>query len=249
MLVRRKNDTKITDLKVNYHFLLDTWHSMYDPKFLQSEYMQNLMAYLFLAYDDRDINMRPANKADIFKPFRECSLDDCNVIFVTEFPTTTNKGSGLGIGNCLGLTPYSVTKEFAQFQLMIEENLYDSRPLLDFDITLEEAADNGVLFLNTALTCTAENNRAHVKHWEKFIAETITNFDELMMHKAFVFIGEAAKFAPLVNEKYNKVFIEKNSIDFCVQNGEYWNTKIFKELNDFLIDQIGLPYSKFNPVI
>lgn len=248
MLVRKEGDTKVVDLHINYSFLLDTWYSLFSDKFLQGEYMKNLMAFLYLSYEDT--NIRPAKKEHVFAPFKSVDMDICRVVFLTEFPPTYyKKSSGLGLGMDTGLSPYSVTKEFTQFRTMIESNLYDGKPQLNFDISLEEAADNGILFLNTALTCTSENNRAHVKHWERFIVEFLTSFDQIMSNTAFVFIGEAAKFADCIDKKFNGVFIEKNSIDFCVQNGEYWNTTVFKEVNDYLIENYGHPYTERYPFI
>lgn len=249
MLVRKKGEERILDLQVNYRNLLGTWYDLYDSKFLEGDYMRNLMSFLYLAYDSPDVNIKPALSKDIFAAFREVDMDFCNAIVVTEFPTTTNYGSGIGLGNREFTFPYVMTPEFLQFRTMVEENLYDGRPQVNFDISLKEASQNGILFLNTALTCTSENNRAHVKHWEKFIRETLKCFEEVMSDKAFVFIGEAKKFANIPEKKYHEIFVEPNSIDFCVQNGEYWNTDIFTQVNNYLIGQFGKPYSETNPFI
>ena len=249
MLVRKKGQDKVIDLKINYSYLLSTWHGLFDQVFLESEYMEQLMSFLYLSYEDAESGIMPSNKADIFLPFQTVDFEDCNVIFITEFPTTSNKGSGLGLGNKSSLAPYQVTPEFVQFRKMVEENLYKGNPSLELDVSLNESAENGVLYLNTALTCTKKNNKAHVNHWDKFISYLIKAFDGVTANKAFVFIGGASKFAHLVDQQYNTIIIEENSIDLCCKNKEYWNTNVFKEVNEFLIDNYGLPYHEKAPFI
>ncbi|MGK2861897.1 MAG: hypothetical protein ACSLE0_08185 [Chitinophagaceae bacterium] len=249
MLVRQKGKEEIMNLEINYHLLLNSWYHILHDKFLRGEYMQQLMSFLYLSYEDEDIEIRPKKRAHIFRAFSECDLDFCNCIFVTEFPTTTEKESGIGLGNRSSVMPYLLTPEMDLFRRAVETNLYGGKPILDFDVSLKESARNGVLYLNTALTCLEDDNQAHVKHWEKFISEIISSYDDIMSGKAFVFIGEAAKFAPLVNQKYNEVFIEENSINDCVKNKEYWSTDIFKKVNNYLIEQFGRPYSEETPFI
>lgn len=249
MLVRKKGEKEVIDLQINYSYLFDTWYSLFRKDFLGSEYMNQLMSFLYLAYEDPMTGIMPNKKADIFLPFKSVGFDDCKVVFVTEYPTTFYKGSGLGLGNKSTTMPYQLTKEFSQFRKMIEENLYEGRPVLDLDFSLKESAENGVLYLNSALTCTNKNNKAHVNHWDKFISYFIEAYDEVASNIAFVFIGKAAKFASLVDKKYNAVFIEENSIDECVQKGEYWNTDIFKKVNDYLIENHGVPFHEKNPFI
>lgn len=250
MLVRKKGAKKPIDLQINYKFLLDTWHGLFRQDFLESEYMQNLMSFLYLSYEDPESGIMPNQKKFIFKPFQLCDYDDCNVVFVTEYPTTSNKSSGVGVGNREELYPYQTTQECTQFQSMVEENLYEGRPLLDYDQSLYTSAENnGILYLNMALTCTNKNNKAHVNHWEKFIEYFLKAYDSVTGNKLFVFIGDAKKFAPCIDKEFNTVMIEENSLEKCCEDAEYWNTNIFQKVNDWLIDNYGLPYSERKPFI
>jgi uracil DNA glycosylase len=249
MLIRKKGNAKPIDLTINYSFLLDTWHGLFKNDFLYGEYMENLMAFLYLSYEDRESGIMPNNKADIFKPFQKTSYDDCNVVFITEFPTTTSNSSGLGLGNKAHSMPYMLTKEFTQFKNVVEATLYEGRFKLDLDPSLEESSENGILYLNSALTCHKNDNKAHVNHWEKFIRYFLKAYDDVTGNKLFVLIGEACKFADCIDDEYNTVLLEPKGIDEACENGEYWNSDVLKKTNDWLIENYGLPYSEKTPFI
>lgn len=250
-LVRLKSDNKILDLKINYDLLFKSWSFLFmDEDFLESDYMKNLMAFLFLGYRDSNPPMRPSDKSLIFKPFSSCTIDQCKAVIVTEYPTITDKSSGLGLGNKSGLNNFSITDEMASFKDMVETNLYFGEPCLDFDHSLETQAKNGILFLNMALTCTSEDPKAHVNHWHNFIEFFIRKFQEATAGKVFLFIGEAKKFSKLVDTKYHDVIVEHNSLHECVQKQEYWNTETFAELQHLVeIENNYDPTFLENPIL
>lgn len=230
-LVKLKSHDKILDLKINYDLIFKTWSFLFmDNNFLESDYMKMLMSFLFLGYKDSDPPFRPSDKSLIFKPFSVCSIDKCKAVIVTEYPTNTNKSSGLGVGNKVGTNVFSVTDEGIAFRDMVEANLYYGNPYLDYDFSLETQANEGILFLNMALTCTSENPKAHVNHWHKFIEFFLKKYQEATADKVFVFIGDAIKFRNLIDEKYHSVVIEPNSLHEAVIKKEYWNTECFAEM-------------------
>jgi uracil DNA glycosylase len=250
MLIRKPGSKTLVNLEIDYSLILHSWYSMYDIKFLESDYMRNLMTFLYLEYDIANNNIiRPTSKLDVFKPFAMTEMDDCHTVIVFEYPTVTRKGSGLGIGNDTFLHRFAQTPEFSEFRKVIEDTLYDKKINLAFDITLRKAAKEGTLFLNSALTCIENDNRAHVNYWEKFISETISRFEEMNAQKVFIFIGEACKFANLVDPKYHYVLTEEKSLDEYVKNKKEWHTNVFKEANEFLTTEFGPPISETRPFI
>lgn len=249
MIIRLKDHEKLLNLEINYHAIFQSWHWLFSTDgFLESDYMNNLMAFLFMMYrKGEEPAMRPYDKKNIFRPFELCHIDYCNVVIVTEYPSITTNSSGLGIGNKILTPPYALTDEMELFRKAVETNLYHGNPHLGFDYSLEEAAENGVLFLNTALTCTAEDNKAHVKYWDKFIAHFLTKFQEATADKVFVFIGDACKYADLIDQTYHHVLTEPIGLDYCIRNKQYWNTNVLEEMNDILSEIDSVYYR--NPVL
>jgi len=235
--VKFKNATKILDLQLKLPKIFGSWFwILNDSNFFRSDYFKNLMVFLFTGYRDSDKTFRPRDKFSIFKALRECDADYCHTVIVTEFPPLSDKSSGIGLGNKSSTPPYAYTQEALIFKNAIIKNLYDGQLNLHFDISLKDAANNGVLFLNTALTCTTENKRAHEKYWEPFIAHLLSKYETLYADKVFVFIGEAKKFAKYIDQTYHHVLIEEQGIDECVRLNKIWNTDIFSRTQKKLIE-------------
>lgn len=248
-LIRLKDTDKLLELKINYHALFHSWIWLFQQdNFLESDYMNNLMAFLYIAHRDLTPPIRPSIKTDIFKPFEKCSIDSCNIVFVTEYPTTLDCSSGIGVGNKNSTSKYKFSDELCQFRDAIEDNLYKKKINLAFDHTLEDPSDNGILFLNSALTCTSEDNTAHAKYWNKFMTHFLTKFQEATSDKIFVFIGHACKYVNLIDRKYHTVIKEKNSLYEAVQNGTRWETKCFSEMH-MVLDAIDPTIGYYDDLI
>ena len=236
MLVKIKS--KLRKLEVDYSSILGDWINLFPTRFLEGEYMKNLLSFLFASYTAGHDCIRPA-RDKVFNAFKACTYMDCKVIFVTEFPTQTFKGNGIGLGNLAEFSDgFLLTPQIKALQTCIEETYYNGFRV-SWNTTLQDLTDQGVLFLNTALTCTTDDKEAHTLHWEPFISELINNISDKTSNIVFVFIGDACRYAPLVDEKNHEVLMETLSIEECITKKEIWMSDIFNELNDTLFHMHG----------
>ena len=111
--------------------------------------------------------------SDIFKAFTLCSEHDCKVIFLGQDPYP-QKGVATGVlfGN------RKDTKELSPSLEIIREACINyevpHRPIR-FDVTLESWAKQGILMLNSALTCEMNRVGSHTMVWRPFISKLLDN--------------------------------------------------------------------------
>jgi len=231
MIVKVKN--KLKEVTINYAYLLGDWVNMFNKDFLGSFYMNNLMSFLYILYKEKQDIMRP-RQVQIFKPFLACRYSDVKVILMTEFPSATLKGNGIGLGNNdTSTSEYMLTPQLKQMKTCIENTCY-SGVSLSFDNTLKEWGDQGVLCLNSALTGTSLKHDAHKDEWEVFMKQFITQVSDKNSNLIFAFVGEACKFAQYVNTEHHVVVEEKEGIEEAIDKKEIWMSDMFNEINDEL---------------
>ena len=111
--------------------------------------------------------------SNIFKAFELCKYDDCKVIFLGQDPyPPTGVATGILFGNKLG------TKELSPSLKVIKErcvNYEIPHGPIEFDITLESWAKQGILMINSALTCEVGRVGAHFDIWKPFVSKLIHN--------------------------------------------------------------------------
>jgi uracil DNA glycosylase len=158
---------------------------------------------------------------------------------MTEYPSRSNKGNGIGLGNGnMARHEYMLTPQLKSLKTCVEQTVYKG---VDpgFDNSLEEWGDQGVLCLNSALTCTSVDSKEHVKHWEVFMKQFITQASDNNTNLVFAFVGDACKYAKYVNTEFHKVVEEPESIEECLKTSNIWMSDIFNTINDELFHLSG----------
>lgn len=232
MIIKIKD--KLEELTIDWRYLIGDYVNLFPKLFLLSEYMKNLMVFLHASYKRDDITVRPLQN-DIFRPFKVCPYKELKVILVTEYPPRTFSGNGLGLGNKSSISNCCVSQELVEFRNCIENTFYGDFNV-HFDWTLTNLAVQDFLLLNTALTCTREDEKVHVPHWNGFIRTLLKNLSKKNVGLIFAFIGDACKFADIIDKNAHCVIQEPLSIHKCVKDKEIWTTDIFNEINDAIFE-------------
>lgn len=177
---------------------------------------------------------------DIFKAFTLCSEHDCKIVFLGQDPYP-QKGVATGIlfgnkSNTLEISPsLQVIKESV---LSIYE---DSMPFKHFDITMESWARQGILMINSALTCEMNRIGSHVMLWRPFITKLLKNLSQLETGIIYVLFGtQAQTFEPYIKSNFNTI-IKVNHPAFYARTGIPMPNKIFTEINSMMINKYGTP--------
>lgn len=170
--------------------------------------------------------------SNIFKAFELCKYDDCKVVFLGQDPYPQK---GVATGVLFGNKPD--TKELSPSLEIIKEgciNYEIPHGPIEFDITLESWAKQGILMINSALTCEVGKVNSHVNLWRPFIAKLLKNLSEHETGMIYVLFGSQAKtFKPYINKNYNDI-IEVEHPAYFARTGQIMPYSVFTDVNKLL---------------
>lgn len=172
----------------------------------------------------------------IFKAFELCPYNKCKVVFISQDPYP-QKGVATGIvfGNNSdkNLSPsLNIIKE-AVINYEIPHNF------IIFDNSLESWAKQGILMLNSSLTCEVNKIGSHVNQWRPFISKLIRNLSNKESGIIYVLFGkDAQSLKPYINEKINDI-IEVPHPSYYARNNKQMPHSIFIDINNKLYKRYG----------
>lgn len=173
------------------------------------------------------------NYSDIFKAFTLCSLHDCKVVFLGQDPYPQKDiATGIAFGNKLGTINLSPSLQ------VIKNSVLD--PYEVFDETLESWGKQGILMLNSALTCEVNNVGSHIMLWRPFIVKLLQNMSSYDTGLVYVLWGSQAQtFEPYIG-KNNHILKHKHPAWYA-RNNTPLPSLIFDKINRILINNYGIP--------
>lgn len=199
---------------------------------INHEELNNVISKLNILYKKKECT---PSMDKVFKVFASCSRKNCKVIILGQDPYP-QKGvaTGLAFANSKDTLELSPSLKILKNTIL---NLEIPHNLCTFDQTLEDIAQQGVLFLNSALTVEVGNVGSHQLLWRPFIKDFLINLCQVETGLVFVLLGsQAVSFKPYIG-KYNTV-IE------CGHPSYYARTNIpmpdvFTEVNKVLEHKYG----------
>lgn len=105
-----------------------------------------------------------------------------------------------------------------------------------FDNTLESWAKQGILMINTALTCKVESVGSHVNIWQPFMSKLIQNLSSYDNGFCFVLFGKQAGTFKKDIRGYHKI-IEVYHPAYYARRNEIMPYSTFTDVNKFLKNQ------------
>ena len=129
---------------------------------------------------------------NIFRAFKLCPYRDCRQIWLGQDPYP-QKGVATGIlfGNS-NETPEECLSPSLQVvkEAMIDYTIPHNR--VEFDNTMESLAKQGILLINSALTCEVNKIGSHTAIWRDFISKLLRNFSYNNPGTIFILFGNQA---------------------------------------------------------
>ena len=176
-------------------------------------------------------NQLSPSKKDIFKAFDLCPFKDCHTIWLGQDPyPQEGVATGLAFANKESQKILSPSLEIIKEACINFEIPHN--PII-FDQTLESWARQGVLLLNSALTCEIGKVGSHMNKWRPFISKLITNISNRDNGLVFVLYGQMAQsFEPFING--NQKIIKVNHPAYYARKNEKMPYEVFTEINNFL---------------
>ena len=190
-------------------------------------------------------------KKDVFKAFKLCSLDNLKIIIIGQdvYPDiycNKPRATGLAFAN-----NGEIPEEYWSPSLKI---LKDSVINLDiphncctFDPTLESWAKQGILLLNSALTCRENSIGSHIGIWRPFIVKLLTKLSEYYTGIVYILLGNQEKSF----EKYigsNNFILSCNHPAYYARKGIDMPNSIFITASKLVKDNYGEEIKWYNEI-
>tara|TARA_R100000654_G_scaffold9984_4_gene22497 strand:- start:1343 stop:2053 length:711 start_codon:yes stop_codon:yes gene_type:complete len=168
---------------------------------------------------------------DLLKAYEMCPYKKLKVIIVGQDPYPQE-----GVADGIAFSCSKTNKEQPSLRYIFDE-LQTQYPDATRDCDLSRWSKQGVLMLNTALTCEVDNIGAHVKIWKNWsssiFAHTLADYPKIL---EFVFMGAKAKpFAKMIPNDHNKHFVAHPAAA-AYRGGKWDSDNVFKKINENLIN-------------
>lgn len=206
-------------------------------KVLDLDFIKRITKVLF-AYQ---LSFCPSLK-DVFKAFHLCSLKDLRVVILGQDPYNNylnNKpiATGLAFANSKDTDEKNISPSLS----VIMESVIDftvPHDSINFDLSLEKWEAQGVLLLNSALSCFKDKPGSHTLMWRPFISDLLKNISSHTTGIVYALLGSDAQSFKSYIDQRNNYIIE------CRHPAYYARTRekmpnIWKDINDILIGQNG----------
>ena len=180
---------------------------------------------------------------DIFKSFRLCPFNSLRLIILGQDPYSDlyNKkprATGIAFANASDTPEESYSPSLE----ILKESVIDyTKPhnTINFDPSLEKWEEQGVLMLNSALSCEVGKTGSHTLLWRPFITSLLTNLSRCSTGIVYVLMGsQAISLEPYINTKTNHV-IRCRHPSYYARTKTRMPSDIWNEANNILIGLNG----------
>lgn len=188
---------------------------------------------------------------DIFKSFLLCPLSTLRCIIVAQDPypnlrplccnsiaTKVPVATGIAFANTSD-TPNSHLSPSLE---VLRESVIDytiPHRTVNFDPSLEKWEEQGVLLLNSALSCEVGKIGSHALLWRPFITSLLTNLSKCSTGIVYVLMGsQAQSYESYINPRFNHV-IRIRHPSYYARTKQRMPSDIWKQVNSILIGQNG----------
>lgn len=209
---------------------MKTWTDFFNIE-KEKPYFKELMNFVDSEYKNKKINPK---KEDIFKAFSYTKLEDVKVVILGQDPYPTNDyACGLAFSvkedSKLPKSLVNIFKELTSDTGIIKENG-----------DLSSWAKNGVLLLNTILTCEENYPLSHKnKGWEILTDNIIKHLNTINRKIVFILWGSPAiKKAELLNNSNHLIIKTPHPSPLSAYRG-FFGSKVFSRTCSYL----GIDYN------
>lgn len=175
----------------------------------------------------------PSQK-NIFKAFRICPYKNLNTVILSMDPYPQEGiATGIAFGNSNETPEHLLSPSLKVIkEAVINHELPHNN--IDFDNSLESWARQGVLMLNSALTCEVGKVGQHLSIWRPFMQKLIKNISDSDYNLVFVLFGrQAQEFRPFINDKVHYV-IEEFHPAYYARRRDKMPYEVFTDINKYL---------------
>lgn len=193
---------------------------------------------LFQLYSLKEQNKRftPPIK-HVFKAFEDCNYVNLKVVILAEDPYEQ-----LGVANGVAFCCNNMQKIKLNLKNFIKSIYKTVHPDLEIpetvDPSLNYLSQQGVLLLNTSLTCEIDKKVSHYNIWKDFISYFIDSINNKKENVVFILLGKNAHtYEDLIDEDKHYIIKASHPDSIIGKNIEFWDCNdCFNKCNNKLKD-------------
>lgn len=230
-MVGVKDLLKNNDLKAEF----GTWFSFFNGFMFDTPYFNKLKDHI---HNERVLNIVYPHVDDTFKCFKETNINSLKVVILGSEPHIDGTSNGMS----MGMDEYNINKRTIQQDEVIRSAIEKDLNILSFTSpTMESIANQGVLFLNSALTTIKNAKSSHGIFWRLFTKYTLIELSKQNTGIIYVLLGKKANsFKKYINENSNYIFSYEHPED--IKKGDKWDCDMFSKINQILLENNGKEY-------
>ena len=174
---------------------------------------------------------------NVFKAFEECKYDDLKVVMIGPDPYPQ-----LGIADGIAFSCSNNDTPQPSLRYMFKElesqfAAFRTNDLLYDPLDLKRWSNQGILMLNTALTCEIDKVGSHYDIWKPFTAQLLTYLNDNHTGIVYVFMGKKAEeWSELIDDEYNYKINVSHPASAAYKGGKWDSKNLFKEVNKIIYD-------------
>lgn len=183
---------------------------------------------------------------NIFRAFHLCPYEDLKVVMIGQDPyPQRGVATGVLFGNKEDVDKLSPSLEVVKESCI---NFEIPHKTIIFDQTLESWSKQGILMINSALTCELNKVGSHTMLWRPFMTKLIKNLSEKNHGLIYVLFGEQAKtLKPYIN-KMNNYIIEEKHPAYYARIQERMPSLVFGFLTQLTREEYGEPIKFYEEI-
>lgn len=187
-----------------------------------SEKYQNIIEEIY-----KNKNTVPS-KENLFRAFKLSPLSKTKVVIMGQDPYyVKDMADGLAFSTNLNILPKSLNNIFIEIKNEYPNVIFNSPSLTSW-------ANQGVLLLNSSLTCEINKPLIHKNYWTSFVLEVINLINLYKENVVFVLWGkEAQKLENIINKEKHKILSSSHPSPLSATKGFFGNNH-FLLINKFL---------------
>ncbi len=206
--------------------------------FIQSSDFDKVLETLYKLREDGKRFTPPLKQ--VFRSFEECPVDKLHVIIIGQDPYPhfgVADGLAFSCANT-GKPQPSLVKIFEA----IDSTVYDNERR-EYNPDLTRWANQGVLLLNSALTCEIDKVGSHYNVWKEFIAYVMDILNFTNAGLIFVLMGkQAQELEGLIGDHHH--IIKTTHPAYASYTKQPWDcNNMFNEINRIITGQNGSDYT------
>jgi len=183
-----------------------------------------------LEHEYKTCTVYPSRK-QVFRAFNKTPFYETKVVILGQDPYYNGAGNGLAFANNDSVLSLSPSLEVIRKK--VEDSIYCGFKV-DFDVTLESWAEQGILLLNTALTVQKDQPGSHTKMWNGFTTSVIRALNRKTSGMIFVLWGGHAKYYKKYIDPAKHYILEAEHPVFSKYKNKDWDCDHFNEINEII---------------